>query len=486
MSVSRKTLAIVRDEFQAASRQGPKLFHAMYRFSRVAQVQPNNVPPHCGGLSIRALLDGFEAAFYYREPGATFCRTQVTEFFRLAEAAVRCIDLSVLPTYPPEDGVHLRGLLESPGDPGSQWLSAVYRLAWKHTGPLLRAEPSINGKWVGAELLSAHHLLDECTGGATWEVCVALSPDVFLASALAIDLLLETPEHHFMEMAIGEARKCVGEDDRAHPKVGAVVVQDGVVLASAFRGELGKGEHAEYTALEKKLPDATLAGATVYATLEPCTTRNHPKTACAQRLIDRRVKRVVIGMLDPNPRICGKGERLLRDHGIEVERFPHELVMKLEELNRAFAKAQGQADITLPERWPQRASDPLAGLLDQRFSKWHEKRLDALDMIYNAFCDYLDFLRVALYVKHTRMNMDPMHTFHNIIERQIVYLADETVEKVQRYQGELLSFWNWAQESLDKEGEAARPKIQERLDTEIPAYLPRLRQDINEVVAIST
>jgi pyrimidine deaminase RibD-like protein len=150
-------------------------------------------------------------------------------------------------------------------------------------------------------------------------------------------------EHDFMEMAIEEARKSVAEDDRTHPKVGAVVVKDGAVLATAFRGELGKGEHAEYTAMEKKLPDATLAGATVYATLEPCTIRNHPKTPCAQRLIDRKVKRVVIGMLDPNPRICGKGERLLRDHGIEVERFPHELVMQLEEMNRAFVKAQSQA-----------------------------------------------------------------------------------------------------------------------------------------------
>ncbi|OAI48383.1 hypothetical protein AYO44_07045 [Planctomycetaceae bacterium SCGC AG-212-F19] len=155
-------------------------------------------------------------------------------------------------------------------------------------------------------------------------------------------------ELSFMRMAIEEARMSVAEDGRDHPKVGAVVMKDGVVLATAHRGEMGEGEHAEYTALEKKLPDQTLAGATVYATLEPCTHRGPNKTPCAQRLIDRKVRRVVIGMLDPNMRICGKGERMLRDRGIVVDRFPHKLILELEEINRAFVKAQNQATSVPP------------------------------------------------------------------------------------------------------------------------------------------
>jgi pyrimidine deaminase RibD-like protein len=187
------------------------------------------------------------------------------------------------------------------------------------------------------------------------------SADRFYDIRLIVDnalLQVEVPtdrERRFLELAIEEARKSVGEDERAHPKVGAVVVKDGRVVATAYRGEMGKGDHAEYTALEKKLPNETLAGATVYATLEPCTCRGPSKIPCAQRLIDRKVKRVVIGMLDPNPRICGKGERLLRDHSIEVERFPHELIMQLEEMNREFTKAHSQADEDPPKPPPQAA-----------------------------------------------------------------------------------------------------------------------------------
>lgn len=145
-------------------------------------------------------------------------------------------------------------------------------------------------------------------------------------------------DRKFARLAIDEARKSVGEnDERVHPKVGAVVVKDGRVLSTAHRGEQ-PGNHAEFVALEKKLSDEAVAGATVYTTLEPCTTRNHPKIPCAERLIERRVARVVIGMLDPDDRISGKGVRKLRKAGIETVLFPHDLAMEAEELNREFTR----------------------------------------------------------------------------------------------------------------------------------------------------
>ena len=144
-------------------------------------------------------------------------------------------------------------------------------------------------------------------------------------------------DQQFARLAIEEARKSVPEDDRVHPRVGVVVVKDGRILATAHRGEIPQC-HAEYIAMEKKLTDVSLLGATVYTTLEPCTARKHPKVPCAIRLTERKVTRVVIGMLDPDDRISGRGQRTLRKAGIATELFPHELMAEVEELNRDFVR----------------------------------------------------------------------------------------------------------------------------------------------------
>jgi pyrimidine deaminase RibD-like protein len=184
--------------------------------------------------------------------------------------------------------------------------------------------------------------------------------------------MTDDQDREFMELAIEQARKSVSESGRDSPKVGAVVVKEGKVVTTAFRGELGEGEHAEFTALERKLPDEVLAGATVYTTLEPCTTRNHPKVPCAERLHQRRVRRVVIGMLDPNQAICGKGERYLRDRGIVVDRFPHELIMQLEELNRAFTRAQSSGQDVAPAAKVSPAEDALLKQLRSLYQLTHD------------------------------------------------------------------------------------------------------------------
>lgn len=158
-------------------------------------------------------------------------------------------------------------------------------------------------------------------------------------AALEGDLELATGiERRYMELALEEARKCASEDDRARPKVGVAVIRNGTILASAHRGQLGQGEHAEFTALEKMLGEQSVAGAVVYTTLEPCTTRNHPKVPCVQRLIERKVARVVIGMLDPDPRISGQGVAALRNANIGVDLFPPDLMSEIEELNREFRR----------------------------------------------------------------------------------------------------------------------------------------------------
>lgn len=115
------------------------------------------------------------------------------------------------------------------------------------------------------------------------------------------------------------------------------MVKDGRVLVTAHRGEFPQC-HGEYIALEKKVPDVWLAGSTVYATLEPCTSRNHPKVPCAIRLAERKVARVVIGMLDPDDRMSGRGQRALRKAGIATGLFDHDLMTEIEELNSDFIR----------------------------------------------------------------------------------------------------------------------------------------------------
>ena len=159
-----------------------------------------------------------------------------------------------------------------------------------------------------------------------------------------------------MERAIDLARQCRSEPGQTSPKVGAVVTRDDVFVDGAFRGELAPGEHAEFTLLEGKLRDETLAGATLYTTLEPCTTRNRPKIACAERIIERRIRKVVIGVLDPNDAIRGRGELRLRDAGIEIARFEPDLMAQIEELNREFSRIH--AGPQAPQRTAAQTADP--------------------------------------------------------------------------------------------------------------------------------
>ncbi len=147
-------------------------------------------------------------------------------------------------------------------------------------------------------------------------------------------------ESKYLEKAIELASKCNAEDERVHPKVGAVIIKNGKLIAEAYRSEIRDGDHAEYTALERKSVGKNLRGATLITTLEPCTTRRHPKIPCVKHIIKRGIKKVVIGILDPNPDIRGKGYFILNENGVGVELFPEKLVERVWQLNKEFISEQ--------------------------------------------------------------------------------------------------------------------------------------------------
>ncbi|WP_179405150.1 bifunctional diaminohydroxyphosphoribosylaminopyrimidine deaminase/5-amino-6-(5-phosphoribosylamino)uracil reductase RibD [Burkholderia guangdongensis] len=102
-----------------------------------------------------------------------------------------------------------------------------------------------------------------------------------------------------------------------NPRVGCVIVQDGVVIGEGFTQPAGH-DHAEIQALkDARARGHDVAGATVYVTLEPCSHfgRTPP---CANALSDARVAKVVAAMEDPNPQVSGRGLSMLRDAGIDV------------------------------------------------------------------------------------------------------------------------------------------------------------------------
>ena len=116
-----------------------------------------------------------------------------------------------------------------------------------------------------------------------------------------------------MELALMLAEKGSGSVN-PNPLVGAVIVKDNKIIGMGYHEKYGEN-HAERNAVKNALED--VEGSTLYVTLEPCA--HYGKTPpCVDLVIEKKFKRVVIGMLDPNPLVAGKSIKKLQENNIEV------------------------------------------------------------------------------------------------------------------------------------------------------------------------
>ncbi len=153
-------------------------------------------------------------------------------------------------------------------------------------------------------------------------------------------------DERYMRLALKLARRGLGKTS-PNPMVGAVIVKDGRIISQGYHKAFG-ADHAEVAALKNAKED--VAGATLYVSLEPC--RHHGKTPpCTDAVIRAKIGRVVVGMLDPDPRMRGESVKLLRQKGIKV--IDGVLEAEAHALNEKYVKhrATGIPYVTL--KWAQ-------------------------------------------------------------------------------------------------------------------------------------
>lgn len=146
--------------------------------------------------------------------------------------------------------------------------------------------------------------------------------------------MVSSEDIRFMQQAMALAQKGEGWVN-PNPLVGALVVRDGEVIASGYHERYGQ-LHAERNAFkDADMRGIDCRGATMYVTLEPCCHHGH-QPPCTEAVIQHGIKRIVVGLLDPNPLVAGKGLKILEETGIQVELIADDSEFRHQ--NRVFLK----------------------------------------------------------------------------------------------------------------------------------------------------
>ena len=139
----------------------------------------------------------------------------------------------------------------------------------------------------------------------------------------------------YMSLAISLAKKAAGMTS-PNPLVGAVLVKQGRIIGRGYHRRAGL-PHAEIEAiLDAENKGKLVNGSTLYVTLEPCCHKDKRTPRCVDSILKKGISNVVVGTLDPNPKVSGNGIELLKQSGVNVKVGVAEEACKL--INEAFSK----------------------------------------------------------------------------------------------------------------------------------------------------
>lgn len=161
---------------------------------------------------------------------------------------------------------------------------------------------------------------------------------------------MNTIDELYMRRCLQLAR-CANSFVPPNPMVGAVLVVGDKIIGEGYHKKYGEA-HAEVNAIQSVKDKSLLTDATLYVSLEPCS--HHGKTPpCAAKIIECGIRRVVVGTLDPNPKVAGKGIRLLKDAGVDIT--VGVLEQECKELNKRFFVFQLHKRPYIILKWAQTA-----------------------------------------------------------------------------------------------------------------------------------
>ena len=204
-----------------------------------------------------------------------------------------------------------------------------------------------------------------------------------------------------------------------NPMVACVIARGDRVIGEGHHARYG-GPHAEPTALAALTESPR--GATAYVTLEPCCHTNKQTPPCAPRLIEAGIARVVIGCLDPNPDVNGKGVAMLRNAGIVVETAEGSLADEFRQLIAPFTLGQTKKRPYVTLKWAQTADGRVAAA-GKKPVRITGPESDALVQRLRGRCDAIGV------VVNTVLTDDPLLTARDpaAVRRPIKLVFDRTL-----------------------------------------------------------